>query len=57
MIEATEIFVGTLLSIKDEDVDLIEYVFNVEKQYKGPARKTVSPRMGSYQANYMIIGI
>ena len=42
MIEATEIFIGKLLSIKDEDGEFIEYVFNVEKRYKGSARKTVT---------------
>ena len=42
MIEATEIFIGNLLSIKDEDGEFIEYVFNVEKRYKGSASETVT---------------
>ena len=42
MIEATDIFIGKLLSIKDEDGEFIEYVFNVEKRYKGSTRETVT---------------
>jgi hypothetical protein len=42
MVEATEIFIGKLLSIRDEDTDIIEYEFEVEKRYKGPAKETVT---------------